>query len=135
MKKIILVLSLSIALFSCSKNSKQIEASKKELLTMNVTEQDLKKYKFDVIEAFDKDIYKMISSYYEEKANFYKSLGENEAALKELGNAQKYVDMLSKANGKTFYKVHALRIAGDTLNDKTFFLDDKNNIIDFINKK
>jgi phosphoribosylformylglycinamidine (FGAM) synthase PurS component len=136
MKRIILLSILSILLLSCSKYSEQIEVSKKKLLELEVTKQELAKYEFSVIEAFDKDIYNMIVDKYLNKAKWLSDLGENKASVIQLGKAKEYLNLMSKLKGeKTFYCIHAYRIAGDTLNDKTFFLDDKYNIIDFINKR
>ena len=140
MKRIVLLLSLSVALFSCSKNSEQIEVSKKKLLELRATEQELGKYKFDVIEAFDKDIYNMITEYYQNQVRSFEKFPDLQRvyldkASENLKTMRSLMEKGELKGEKTFYRVHAYRIAGDTLNDKTFFLDDKNNIIFFINKR
>ena len=129
MKKTILLLSLSVSILSCTKNSEQIEAVKKDLLSHNATELELKDYKFEVFEISDKDAYDNIIKI---KQGYQKEYFSEEIS-KEV---TKYLDSLGKASGnKKFYKVHYYRIASDTLNNGFVFLNDKNQKIGFQYKK
>ena len=129
MKKTILLLSLSVSILSCSKNSEQIEAVKKDLLSHNASELELKDYKFEVFEISDKDAYDNIIKI---KQGYQKEYFSEEIS-KEITT---YLDSLGKASGnKKFFKVHYYRIASDTLNNGFVFLNDKNQKIGFQYKK
>ena len=129
MKKTILLLSLSVSILSCSKNSEQIEAVKKDLLSHNASELELKDYKIEVFEISDKDAYDNIIKI---KQGYQKEYFSEEIS-KEITT---YLDSLGKASGnKKFFKVHYYRIASDTLNNGFVFLNDKNQKIGFQYKK
>jgi hypothetical protein len=129
MKKTILLLSLSVSILSCSKNSEQIEAVKKDLLSHNVTELELKDYKFEVFEISDRDAYDNIIKI---KQGYQKKYFLEEINKEVI----RYLDSLGNASGNIkFYKVHYYRIANDTLNNGFVFLNNKNQKIGFQYKK
>jgi len=131
MKKVIF-LSFIFALTSCAKDSKQIDVIKNKLSQLNVTNDELESFQFNVTELPDKDIYKMIQKKYQKNVDDAKALGDTDYEFKQLKKVSHYVDLQGKATGKTFYKVHAYRVAdADTLDNNLFYLDDNNSIIDY----
>jgi hypothetical protein len=129
MKRTILLISLITVFFSCTQNEKQIDVAKVKLIELNVSKAELDKYEFCVDEILEKDMYVFISDYYMAK-------GREWSSMDYLKKAEKYLNLISTAKeDKICYRVRALRIIGDTINDKTFFIDDKNTIVDYINKK
>lgn len=132
MKKLLLLAVGSMLVLSCTKNAEQVEASKKKLADLGIEKAILDKHKFTVNEVFDKDVYKKIENKLQRNADELKELGEYEASTKKLNEISKYLDLRDKATNKTFYIVDAYRVEGDTLNKSQLYLDDKNNVLDFI---
>lgn len=79
MKKIALVLALSMALFSCSKNSTQINIAKNEV-EKNVSETEKKGINYTCIEMSDREAYNEIMKYhktkYDDAQNTYDELAQ-----------------------------------------------------------
>ena len=136
MKKTFLIFAITTTLFSCQKNSEQIDVVKKELKTWRKTDKEIDQYKFEVTEMMDKDMYDILNKKHTDRSNEYQNYGYYEGAQKEIELASKFVDSMGKAKGeKKFYKVHFYRIVGkDTLDKGSLMLNDKNKKIGVLTK-
>lgn len=114
---------------SCSNHSKQIESVKIQLSKTKTYTENADKFQFLVDELTDKETYNMLFKKYQKA---YIDLDQfPDAQAKEIIRASKYLNLAGSVRGdKVFYRVHAYRIAGDTLDNVYIFLDDKNQYID-----
>lgn len=131
MKKIILVLGISMTLFSCSKNSKQVEIAKNKLKQQGKAEIEIQNTKFDVVEMIDKDVYNIL---YDKKNKAILETVSVGGDYKEMENdSKKLASEIRNSKGeKKFFKVHFYRLADkDTVSNSILFLNDKNEEIGF----
>lgn len=131
MKKIILVLGISMTLFSCSKNSEQVEIAKNKLKQQGKAEIEIQNTKFDVVEMIDKDVYNIL---YDKKNKAILETVSVGGDYKEMENdSKKLASEIRNSKGeKKFFKVHFYRLADkDTVSNSILFLNDKNEEIGF----
>lgn len=137
MKKNILMLGLSVLLFSCSKTNEQVEMVKLDLIkNQNITEKETSLLTFNVSEVLGKDAY----------ANTFDIFSKNQIESFSVGayDVAKETDLridsmnvnFDKIRDKIYYRVDVFRIAGkDTVTKKLYFLTDKNKIYNYVNLK
>ena len=136
MKKLFIAAGCALLLTACTKNAEQVDVVKAKMKTeWKMADEEVATYEFQTSEILDKEVYNILSSEYSEKSNKYRAT-DLESAKFYIEEAGKYVDLAGKAENKTFYIVKATAVtAGDTLHKKTFYIDDKNSIIDINNLK
>ncbi len=134
MKKFFLLLSGVMLVASCSKNAEQVDAAKAKLAELG--DKNVEQLDFTVTEVKSLDVYKKISTSYQRSYRNLSELGELDAAGKQLETSSKYLTLAENNPDKTFYIVTGLQVAaGDTIHKKIFYIDDKNQVIDFENLK
>ncbi|MBE8727940.1 hypothetical protein [Flavobacterium hungaricum] len=128
MKKTISILVVTFMLFSCSKNNEQIEVVKNDLIKKNVSEKELAEFKFDIIDILGQDANKVMHRKFSKSYQDYFDMKSLDAAKNELNKMDTLVKGFPKIKDKKFYRVHAYRLAGDTVANSIYFITDKNKI-------
>jgi hypothetical protein len=126
MKKIYLLALVSIVLFSCSKNSEQIDISKSEI-EKRMSDIEKKDIKYTCIEISDREAYSEILKYHQKKYDFAESYYEKSRCQKLIGNDLAKLASLKGLN--TYYKVIAIKTMPDTIHHTKTYLDNNNKII------
>lgn len=137
MKKIILMLGLSMLLFSCSKTNEQIEVVKSDLiLNQNITDKESSLLTFNVSEVLGKDAYKNTFDLFSKNQIESFSVGAYDVAKETDLRIDSMNVNYDKIKDKIYYRVDVFRIAGkDTVTKKIYFLTDKNKIYNYVNLK
>jgi len=138
MKKIYLILGLSMLMFSCSKNSEQIDIAK-SMIEKNVSDIEKKDIKYTCVEISDREAYNEIFKFHEKK---YKRAMQNydehsEVSNSYLNEASKFQKLqsedqkeLAKSKGeKTYFKITGIKTIPDTILHTKVYLDNNNKII------
>jgi len=134
MKKIILFVTGTMLFVSCSKNAEQIDAAKAKLADMG--DKNAEQLDYTVTEVNSLDFYKKVSRSYRNSAEMLGELGEYDAAGEELKKSSKFLELADKDSDETYYIVTGLKVAaGDTIHRKIFYVDDKNQVVEFENLK
>lgn len=117
----------------CAKNSEQTEAAKKQLASLPIYNHNLDDYQFNVVEIPDRDVYEMLSRKYQKSASTLDRFPEVKST--ELDKAMKYAKLSGESDGEVkFYRVHAFRIAGDTLDNVYLFFNERNEYLNRIDR-
>lgn len=128
MKKSLLIIAISLSLFSCDKHSEQESIVKNSLGKNNLYKKEVELLKFQTSEILDKDAYNFIIKRYQKQQESYASLETSKLI-------STYLDSLGKSSGEKYYRVHFFRVAEDTLNNGYVLLNNKNKIIGFDYRK
>lgn len=129
MKKSIVILVLSVILFSCSGGSQQVSVVKDYLKTnQEVSDKELEGFQFEQFELLGKDAYSKALKVYSKRNSEYHS--ESTSMIIDTLTKSKKFDIYKE---KTFYNVIAYRMAGnDTVAKTDIILTDNNKIFNVI---
>jgi len=134
MKKLLLLGASVLLLASCTKHGEEIDATKQKLKEIGASSID--DYDFQTDEILGRDVYRQISEKHTKISKDFQDLGDYDNAKAELDESMKAMQIGGKNKDAKYVIVKAFLVkAGDTLHKTIFYIDDKNEVVDFTNVK